>query len=118
MNESMNSGCAVVANVAAGSVPYLIEHGQNGLIYQNKNQEELIAHVKYLLKNAEVREKMGRNAYETIAKTWNARNASQNLLKLCHRILGETTEVPRIGPGSTAPVIAPRNMYHTVVSKG
>ncbi|MDE7285442.1 MAG: glycosyltransferase, partial [Lachnospiraceae bacterium] len=30
VNEAMNSGCAVVANVQAGAVPYLIQHGKNG----------------------------------------------------------------------------------------
>ena len=29
-NEAMNSGCAVVANQAIGSVPYLIKSGENG----------------------------------------------------------------------------------------
>ena len=33
LNESMNSGCAVVANRIIGSVPFLMEHGVNGLIY-------------------------------------------------------------------------------------
>ena len=33
VNEAMNSGCAVVANVQAGAVPYLIEQGVNGIAY-------------------------------------------------------------------------------------
>jgi glycosyltransferase involved in cell wall biosynthesis len=35
LNESMNSGCAVVASHAIGSTPFLISDGQNGLIYQS-----------------------------------------------------------------------------------
>lgn len=34
LNESMNSGCAVVASHAIGSVPFLIRDGVNGLIYK------------------------------------------------------------------------------------
>ena len=39
LNESMNSGCAVVASHAIGSVPFLIKDGVNGLIYENGNQK-------------------------------------------------------------------------------
>jgi len=34
LNESMNSGCAVVASHAIGSVPFLMKDGENGLIYK------------------------------------------------------------------------------------
>ena len=33
VNEAMNSGCVVIGSNLAGSVPYLIENGKNGLIY-------------------------------------------------------------------------------------
>ena len=38
LNEAMNSGCAVVASHAIGSVPYLIKNGNNGYIYENEGQ--------------------------------------------------------------------------------
>ena len=34
LNEAMNSGCAIVASHAIGSVPFLLEHNVNGLIYK------------------------------------------------------------------------------------
>lgn len=34
LNEAMNSGCAVVASHAIGSVPFLIKNGENGFIYR------------------------------------------------------------------------------------
>lgn len=118
VNEAMNSGCAVVANVAAGACPYLIEHGQNGLLYQNKHREELFAHVKRLLQKQELREQLGRNAYKTIADFWNAGHACEVLLLLCRKLLGEEElAAPSYGPGSLAPVIAPRRMYRALVKK-
>ena len=118
LNEAMNSGCAVVANAAAGAAPYLIRHGKNGFLYQNRNREELFAHVKYLLLQSDVREKMGKNAYETIAGTWNAKKAGDALLLLCRQALGEEGIVlPESGPGSRAPVIAQRSMYRIAVKR-
>ena len=35
----MNSACAVVANSAIGSVPFLIKNKENGLIYENGNKK-------------------------------------------------------------------------------
>lgn len=112
LNEAMNSGLAAVANVAAGGPPFLIEHGKNGFIYKNKDINSFFSHVKYLVENPESRKNMGREAYETIAQKWNAKNASQVLLKLCDRLLGdENVVIPESGPGSKAPVVAPGRMY-------
>lgn len=126
LNEAMNSGLAVVANVAAGASPYLIRHGQNGLLYKNQDRESLFSHVRYLLKQPDVREKMGRNAYETIAHTWNAKAASKALLLLCEKILQEENAalsdtknltLPAQGPGSPAPVISQRGMYAAAMKR-
>lgn len=116
LNEAMNSGCAVVANVAAGATPYLVEHGKNGLVYKNKDKEHLLSHVRYLVNQADVREKMGRNAYETIAGTWNAKNASKALLDICNKLLGNGHgDIPQNGPGSKAKVISERSMYDSLM---
>ena len=41
LNEAMNSGCAVVASHAIGSVPFLLKNGENGLIYKDGDEEDL-----------------------------------------------------------------------------
>lgn len=86
LNESMNSACAVVASGAIGSVPYLIKDGENGFIYKSGNLKNLYNKVKLLIDNREIREKMGINAYKTLAETWNAEEASERLLKLIENI--------------------------------
>lgn len=83
LNESMNSGCAVVANQAIGAVPYLLQNGGNGLIYQNDDWTQLCESVQLLLNDKELAEKLGRSAYQTITTEWNAENAAQKVVKWC-----------------------------------
>ena len=60
LNESMNSGCAVVANSAIGSTPYLIKDGENGFLYNQNNIDDMYKKVKYLLDNPEFAKGMGK----------------------------------------------------------
>jgi len=79
LNESMNSGCAVVASHAIGSVPFLMKHRENGLIYRSGDVDGLYRSVKYLLDNPGEQLRMGRNAYRTITEKWNAEEAARRL---------------------------------------
>lgn len=83
LNEAMNSGCAVIANNSIGSVPFLLKHGVNGLIYDS--QEELHNCVEQLLKNPAQCKALGTMAYNTIEKEWNARIAVTRLKRLIDR---------------------------------
>ena len=80
LNESMNSGCAVVANQSIGSVPYLMQNGKNGLIYQNDDWQQLYQSVQLLLNDKDLVERLGRSAYQTITTEWNAENAARILM--------------------------------------
>ncbi len=86
-NEAMNSGCALVADHMIGAIPYLTEQGQNGLVYRDGRPKELFAVTERLVKDRELRRKLGRNAYYTIAETWNAENAAARLLELIRELL-------------------------------
>ena len=99
LNESMNSACAVVANKAIGSVPYLIENGKNGLWYESK--EEFIDNVIKLIDDKELRKAVSIEAYNTIEKLWNPQNAVESLLKLYENISsGHEKNIIRNGPCS------------------
>lgn len=87
VNESMNSGCAVVASHAIGSVPFLIKDGENGLIYKDGNLDDLYNKVKYLLDNQDKRIKISKNAYRTMTDEWNGNNAARKFIKLCEKLL-------------------------------
>ena len=92
LNESMNSGCAVVASHAIGAVPYLMKHGENGLIYHSGDIDDLYNNVRYLLDHPEVQVRLGSAAYETIVNEWNADVAAQRLVSLSEQLLaGEKT---------------------------
>ncbi len=125
VNESMNSGCAVVANHMIGSVPYLIRHGINGYCYPDKHPEELYKRVLELLQNPKLCESIGREAYETISREWNPENAASKLLDLARSIQakeflpvrGKTNPGQILTPCSPAPVISERGMYGFLTDK-
>ena len=87
LNESMNSGCAVVASHAIGAVPFLMKHDENGLIYQNGNMEDLYQKVKWLLDNPLKQKELGKQAYMTVVDHWNADMAAKRFTKLAQAIL-------------------------------
>ncbi|MFI3175865.1 MAG: glycosyltransferase [Eubacteriales bacterium] len=117
LNEAMNAGCAVVASHAIGAVPFLVQQGENGLIYQNGNVEEFVTHVQNLVENASLRERLGRNAYDTISTQWNAGEVAQRLLKLCEKLIKCDMIWEETGPLSKAPVVKERKMYGVLNKK-
>lgn len=100
INESMNAGCTVIANQKMGSVPFLIKHKENGLMYNTYSQLE--ENVKMAMEDKELRKKLGKNAYKTITEEWTSEIATENLIKLFESILkGKEYEV-NDGPASKA----------------
>jgi len=121
VNEAMNSGCAVVGSHMMGAVPFLIEHGKNGLIYQDGKEKTLYHMVQRLLEDREFCMTLGRRGAETILKEWNAETAAGRLLGLCIRLnFLQEEEVkgglrwkkqPKSGPCSGAYILPERKMY-------
>ncbi|MBR1472439.1 MAG: glycosyltransferase [Lachnospiraceae bacterium] len=116
VNEAMNAGCAVVASAAAGSVPYLIKDGQNGLIYPwRKNGSEragcIRAAVELLAGKEALRRQMGREAYKTVRDTWNAHIAAERFLAFCEAVLAGKNIDYADGPMSLAERITPAGGY-------
>lgn len=102
LNEAMNSGCAVVADAAIGSAPFLIQDGENGLLYPTEDVDTLYNKVVSLLESEELRQRLGRKAYETMINEWNPDAAAQRLLTLISSLLaGEGTPFEQ-GPCSPA----------------
>ena len=86
LNESMNSACAVVASRAIGSVPFLVEDGVNGDIYEDGNTDDLYRKVKALLDDPARRVQKSKNAYATITEEWNAEVAAERLQKVAQAL--------------------------------
>lgn len=117
VNEAMNSACAVVASVEAGAVPFLISHGENGLVYRESSYEDFSKQVKRLVQDKAMTERLGRAAYETITGWWNAEHAAKELLRFCEDMRKGMIVPAKEGPVSAAPVVAPGKMYERVLHK-
>lgn len=113
VNEGMNSGCVEVANSQAGAVPYLIEHGVNGLIFPDNSYQEMEKLVIDLFDNWEERKQMGNAAYRTIVNEWNSEHAAESLMNFVEGYMEGKMVLPKSGPLSPAPVISPRRTHRS-----
>lgn len=116
LNESMNSGCTVIASHAIGSVPFVLRDNYNGLIYDNDDINDLYNKVLYVINDRDLQKKLGYNAYMTMINIWNAKNASKQLIKLINNILfNKNYEIEDDGPCSKALSISNKKMYEKLV---
>lgn len=86
LNESMNAGCAVVANRQIGAVPFLLKDGENGFVYSGNDIDIVYQKVKYLLDHGDIATQLGINAYKTIISEWSPIIAASRLLVFCDEI--------------------------------
>ncbi len=111
LNEAMNSACAVVAGHGIGAVPFLLKHGENGLVYRTGNYREFQGYVLRLCSDASMRRKLGENAYGTMVGMWNPSNAAHRLLTFSEGLIKGEVNVYDEGLLSRAPIIPPRKGY-------
>lgn len=101
LNEAMNAGCAVVGNKQIGSVPFLIQNGKNGFMYQSN--QDLHNIMNTLCSSLEIRKELGQNAWLTMNDYWNASNAVNQLFVLIDSIQkGQNNTNIVVGPCSLA----------------
>ena len=81
-NEAMSQGCALVGSDAIGSVPYLIEHRVNGMIFKSGNIDSLTRCVKELLDKHSLLDSIRHNAIKTMRTMWSPKVVARNLLQL------------------------------------
>ena len=63
--ECMAHGVPVIASTAGGNVE-LVQHNVNGFLFEKNNAEDLAFFIRKLLRDTELRKKMGKNALESI----------------------------------------------------
>lgn len=105
LNEAMNSGCAVVASHAIGSVPFLVEDTKNGLIYKSGRLASLCEKVQWLLEQPRACRELGEKAYQSITNQWNAENAADRLCNIVEGLFSGDVELYQDGVCSRAEVI-------------
>ncbi len=107
LNESMNSGCAVVASHAIGAVPFLLRDGENGFVYRDGDLKQLGELVLKLAGDRALRERLGAAAYQSIIGQWNANEAAERLVQLYQDLSAAgSSQRFREGPCSPAPILA------------
>lgn len=87
MNEAMGSGCAVIASDGPGSVPVLVNSGENGLIYPSGDTDRLTELLQSLLENPEKQRRLGESAYQTVSALWSPETAARRLITLSQALL-------------------------------
>jgi glycosyltransferase involved in cell wall biosynthesis len=115
LNESMSSGCAVVASHAIGSVPFMIHHGENGLVYRNGDQGDMHQQLERLLTEPGLCVRLGIAAYQTVRNEWNADIAANRLIQLCSNLMCGEQKLPDNGPCSKARIIYQGKMYDSIM---
>ena len=100
INEAMNSACAVVASKAMGSVPFLIDSGFNGIIYEYKKDYIPYKEVSSLLLDSQKQSRIAQNAYFTIQNEWNEKIAAQRFIELSNNLLSNKNIEFNSGPCS------------------
>jgi len=118
LNEAMNSGCACVAGSGIGAVPFLIENGKNGFVYQNGNLKELYSLTLDLVENRALQYEVGVQAYETITSLWNEEYVAKKLVETCEELLQGKVVFQPNGPLSQAVPISPRKGYSWMIKRG
>jgi glycosyltransferase involved in cell wall biosynthesis len=61
----------------------------NGFIFQNRDIVGLAGMLKLLLSNAEVRNRIGESAAETMQRLWHPRVGAERLIALWNGLLGD-----------------------------
>ena len=87
LNEAMSSRCICIASSAIGSVPFLIKNNINGVVFNNDSDSDFLAKSYSIIKNKTNNEMMSLNAFNTIDKLWNAKNAANSLIELYKSIV-------------------------------
>lgn len=107
VNEGMNAGCAEVVNDEVGCAKFLIEDGENGLLYHDGSYEDFREKVVTLLNDKELMHSLGVSAYRTITEEWNAETAADRVIDFYEGYLRGELDVPSSGPMSVADKINP-----------
>lgn len=102
LNESMSKGCAVVASDMIGAAPFLIDDGNNGLLFKSEDIDSLHTQVKRLFDDQLLRKRISRNAVRTMQKEWSPLIAAERFLHLTERLLKKQDTDYENGPCSKA----------------
>lgn len=96
----MSQGCALVGSDAIGSVPFLLKHRENGMIFKSCNVESLTEQVEWLLNHPFEMNRIQQAAIETMQNVWSPKQAARNFLQLVNDLQNNRECSVKDGPGS------------------
>ena len=111
LNEAMDAGCAIVASHAAGSTPFLIKHGETGMIYEYGNVGQLVNYLEQLLNHPDYARQLGEAASAYIRTVWSPAEAAKRFVEAVEHLNNGKTFSYEDGPMSIAEPIKQKNMY-------
>lgn len=99
-NESMSQGCVLVGGDAIGSIPFLVKHRQNGLVFRSCQVDSLVEEAEWLITHPQEMRRMQRAAVSTMQEIWSPRNAARQFLQLVGDLENGRECSVMEGPGS------------------
>lgn len=89
--ESMCMGKAVVSARHAG-IPYVIDHGKNGLLADEYDNQQLKNNINKLIANKNLRQQLGQKANETILQSYTDRVMQEKIGELVAEVTNSGTK--------------------------
>ena len=101
-NEAMSEGCLLIGSDEIGAVPYLVNDGENGLIFKSRDLDSLYEKVDWAIEHSDVCLNIREAAKQSMQNVWSPENAAMSLLKLIDNLKqGKDTPFDK-GPCSPA----------------
>lgn len=84
--EGMAAGCAVLASNSSGAA-YMIDHTENGLLFDKHSSDDLIEKLDYLISNQELRRRLGQNAQRYAFDHHNMERIAEQYLQISEQLI-------------------------------
>lgn len=88
INDAMCFGLPVICSACDGTEKVLVRDEFNGKFFRNGDEEDLVEKIGYLLRNPELRKKMGRNSTDIIRNEVNIQSVIAGYVKAFEAIAG------------------------------
>ena len=103
VNEAMSAGCTVIASSVAGSAKTMISHGNNGLLFETGDHEQLANLLIQLNIDEEMRHRLATAGQRTMLDSWTPKIGASRFISVCDALLSHHP-VPNYTDGPMAPV--------------
>ena len=84
--EAMSVGCACIATDCGGPSE-IINNKNNGLLVPIKNSDAILYAIKFLFENNSLRDRISKNAVDTVSKKFLAQNMTDKIIKIYERLV-------------------------------